>query len=121
MAKSLPMGRLIQIHGFDNNKRKSEAGASASAILSSGSRWVTPHSATVAHCLRKVIQGPVLIYPIEIRELGATRNLHGKILRRYGHEGFIHVELNRSTRERLRSDPVMRGQFTDCLGAGLER
>jgi hypothetical protein len=114
-----PRGRLIQIHGFDNDRRTTSAGAAAAVIASSGSQWSSRAVDRIAGCLQTVIDGPVLVYPREVTELGATENVHGQALRSHGHEGFVHLELNRSTRERLRSAPTARAGFADCLSMGL--
>ena len=111
-----PQGRLIQIHGFDNRKRRTNAGTTAAVIVSSGSRWSTPPVEHIAGCLRPIIEGPVLVYPREVAELGATRNAQGHAVRSHGHQGFVHLELNRRTRERLRSAPA---PLAGCLGIGL--
>lgn len=121
MIKSYPNGRLIQIHGFDNRRRNTQAGASAAVIVSSGNRWPTRPVSFIAGCLNPVIAGPVLIFPSEITELGATRNIHGKTLRKNGHEGFVHIELSRPTRELLKSSPSLLAEFSECLGSGMSQ
>ena len=118
-ARARRHGRLVQIHGFDNKRRTTQAGAAAAVIVSSGSRWSSPAAVAVARCLQRVVDGQVLIYPQQVSELGATKNIHGRTLRRYGHEGFVHVELNRQTRERLVSEPSLRSAFSRCLTAGM--
>jgi hypothetical protein len=121
LIKSVPKGRLIQIHGFDNRRRSTSEGSGAAIILSSGARWTTRSVDIIARCLQPVIDGPVLIYPTEVTELGATKNFHGQTLRRYGHEGFVHVEINRPTRKRLKTEPALLSAFSACLGSGIER
>ncbi len=121
MIRSYPDGRLIQIHGFDNKRRSTQAGGSAAVILSSGTRWTTRSVELIARCLRPMIEAPVLVYGADVSELGATRNFHGKALRRHGHEGFVHVELNRETRQRLKAEPVLLAGFSKCLGSGMQQ
>ncbi len=116
MIKSAPDGRLVQIHGFNNQRRRTEAGATAAVILSSGTRWGTRSVDFISRCLQSIIAGPILIYPTEVTELGATTNFHGQALRRHGHEGFVHIEINRPTRERLKSDSSLLTRFSACLG-----
>ncbi|MGB5468749.1 MAG: hypothetical protein WBM84_21995 [Sedimenticolaceae bacterium] len=111
-----PHGRLVQIHGFGNEKRNTQAGATAAAIVSSGSDWSTQSVTVIARCLHSVIDGPVRVYPHDVAELGATKNVQGQILRSHGHDGFVHLELNRPTRERLRSDAAQLTRLADCLG-----
>lgn len=119
LARTHPDGRLVQIHGFDNKRRTTQAGASAAVILSSGSRWGTRSVASVAGCLQRVIDGQVLVYPHQVTELGATKNIHGRTLRRYGHDGFVHLELNRQTRRRLAAEPSLLADFSQCLSSGM--
>ncbi len=121
MIESYPNGRLIQIHGFDNKRRKTQAGTSAAVILSSGTRWPTRPVDFIASCLKPVIPGPVLVFPTEVTELGATRNFHGQTLRHNGHEGFVHIELSRPTREQLKSEPSLLAKFSQCLGSGMHQ
>ena len=118
-ARVFPDGRLVQLHGFSPNKRKTAVAADAAAIVSAGKSWSTADSEAVAACLRPLLGGPVLLYPRHVRELGGTRNLHGKLLRRQGHDGFVHVELNRAIRERLRSEDDLRAGFAACLSSGM--
>ncbi len=121
LLETRPRGRLIQLHGFAAGKRRTAAGAGAAVIVSGGSRWPTPAVEEVAGCLRSHIDGPVLVYPHQVGELGATTNAQGQTLRSLGHEGFVHLELNRSTREALRASPAARAAFSDCLASGLPR
>ena len=116
-----PQGRLIQIHGFDNDKRTRRAGAAAAVIVSNGTRWSSRAADLIAACLQPVIDGPVLVYPRDVSELGATENVLGQTMRSHGHQGFVHLELNRSTREHLRSARAALSGFSDCFSAGLSR
>ena len=118
-ARVFPSGRLLQLHGFNAAKRTSAAGRSAAAIISNGSDMPSTASLAVAACLQALPVGAVRLYPRDVRELGATRNVQGRLLRAYGHEGFVHVELNRGLRERLRDDDSLRADFAACLGSGV--
>lgn len=115
LGRDHPDARIVQIHGFANERRKTAAGSRAAVIVSSGSRWVTSGVDTVARCLARFIDGPVAVFPRDVTELGATTNLHGKILRRLGHEGFVHVEMNLPTRRRLLAEDAWQGRFSACL------
>ena len=114
-----PSGRLVQLHGFSAVKRSSVAGRSAAAIISSGSDMPAAGSTAVAACLQLLPIGPVRLYPRDVTELGATRNVQGRLLRASGHNGFVHVELNRELRERLRADDTLRDGFAACLSSGV--
>jgi hypothetical protein len=120
MLETRPQGRLIQLHGFANEKRITEAGAEAAVIVSNGSVWPSTSVEQIAGCLQSLIDGPVWLYPKDVRELGATQNVQGQTMRDQGHDGFVHLELNRATRETLRNSPLSRGEFSTCLGTGLD-
>lgn len=114
-----PAGRLVQLHGFSPEKRSTAAGRSAAAIVSSGAAWPSAGAMAVADCLQRRLQEPVRLYPRDVRELGATRNVQGRLLRERGHDGFVHVELARPLRERLRNEQELRSGFAACLVTGM--
>jgi hypothetical protein len=118
-ARVFPYGRLVQLHGFNPAKRKSQAGQTAVAIISSGSGTPSRDSTAVAACLQPLLGGPVRLYPTDVRELGGTKNMQGRLLRAHGHDGFVHVELSHKIRERLRADDALRGGFAACLSSRI--
>jgi hypothetical protein len=120
-ARVYPAGRLVQLHGFNPAKRKTAAGHSAAVIVSAGTAWPTPASTAVASCLQSLLSKPVRLYPRDVQELGATTNLQGRLLRGLAHKGFVHVELSRALRERLRSEDSLRAGFAACLYNGMEQ
>ena len=120
-ARVYPAGRLVQLHGFNPAKRKTAAGHSAAVIVSAGTAWPTPASTAVAACLQSLLNDPVRLYPRDVQELGATTNLQGRLLRGLAHNGFVHVELSRTLRERLRSEAPLRADFAACLYSGMEQ
>jgi hypothetical protein len=118
-AVALPEARLVQLHGFAADKRRSPQAATADLIVSAGSRWPTAAARAVADCLRPAFADAVRLYPYEVAELGATTNLQGKLLRSLGHNGFVHLELSGGVRARLRHDAGLRTKLRRCL-AGKE-
>ena len=119
-AEAYPEGRVVQIHGFDPNRRMSATGRSAELILSSGSPTVTPHVRDIASCLRDSLPSRrVAVYPRDVQELGARRNAQGRQLRAAKFGGFVHVELAYRLREELIKDENLRSRFGNCLKAGL--
>lgn len=119
-ARAHPNGRVVQVHGFDRHRRTTPEGQAASIILSSGSTRVSPAVGTVAECLRDSLPAErVAVFPTDVSELGALRNAQGRRLRAIGFDGFVHVELSLSLRERLMSDVALRRRFGACLEAGL--
>lgn len=102
---------VVQIHGFSRAKRRSDAGRAADAILSSGHREVLPRARTLARCLAERLDVDVRLYP-EVPELGALRNVQGRITPR---GDFLHVELSRDLRRRLTSTPSDLDALSRCL------
>lgn len=118
-ARVFPSGRLVQLHGFNPDRRNSAAGRSAVAIISAGSGKPSSDSVAVSACLQTLLDGPVRLYPRDIRELGGTGNVQGRMLRAHGHAGFVHVELDRRTREHLRAHDRPGSGFAACLSSGM--
>ena len=114
-ARAFPKGRLIQVHGFARSNLKTQTMAPPDMIISAGRRTPPPGLLTLGACLRSVIPSVVLIYPIGIKELGATTNVSGRILRKMGHSGFVHLEMSRPLRKRLLSQTELRRSLLECL------
>jgi hypothetical protein len=107
-----PAATVVQLHGF------SERGPTTTAILSSGDP--DPGDALVARAaeaLARVIDG-VLRYPEDTRDLGATRNVQGTIVRGAGGR-FLHVELQGALRKKLEADPSLRARLLGALAGAL--
>jgi hypothetical protein len=119
-ASAHPEGRVIQLHGFDPQRRSSAVGRQSSAILSSGSAEITPAVHAVAQCLQaELLEERISTYPADVGELGARQNAQGQELRALGFKGFIHVELAHDLRRRLVEHGELRNRFARCLEAGL--
>lgn len=119
-ARTTPAGRIVQVHGFDPARRTTPEGQAASIILSSGSRARSAAVDTVASCLRSSFPDErVAVFPADVRELGALRNVQGRRLREIGFDGFVHAELSLDLRERLMGDSALGRRFGACLEAGL--
>jgi len=119
-AATFPTGRIVQLHGFSREKRTTPAGAGAAVIVSAGTRWPSPGTEAVAACLQAQVDAPVRLYPRDVRELGGTGNLQGRILRGLAHSGFVHVELSRAMRERLQREDTLSARFARCLSSGMD-
>lgn len=113
-AELHPRSFVLQLHGFEQKKRRSEAGRAADAVLSSGG-VPTPEVLRLARCLRQSLAPALRVYPTEIRELGGTTNSIGQALRARGYAGFVHLELSRPLRERLARDVDARARLLECL------
>ncbi|SEK44463.1 hypothetical protein [Halomonas daqiaonensis] len=114
-AEVHPEGRILQLHGFSRAKRKSRAGREADAILSDGSRKPPKALARLADCLSKRLDIRALLYPRDVRELGATTNTLAADLRNRGFEGFVHLELDSDLRKRLVGDVDARNTLIQCV------
>lgn len=117
-AQVYPLGRVVQLHGFDHAKRSSQAAGEAGIILSDGSRDPSARLLDLADCLTKAFPGVnVAVFPIDSEELGATTNAQGKALRAAGFAGFSHLELSEPLRRRLMESAEDRARLAVCLGA----
>ncbi len=111
-----PQGHLIQLHGFNSNKRKTHAARTASIILSHSESWTSQGILKTQDCLNKK-NLKSLRYPQQVKELGGTKNRIGALLRHLGHAGFIHLEMNLPTRVLLIKNENILSQFSNCLVA----
>jgi hypothetical protein len=90
---------IVQLHGFAPDT------VARDAIVSAGVRDAsTALSTRVADGIRAALAVDVARYPEDTRELGATRNVQGRLAREVG-AGFVHVEMSAQLRDRLRDDP----------------
>jgi hypothetical protein len=113
-----PGGTVVQIHGFDSEKRGEASFAEADIVVSDGTPAPNPQTLAYRRCLGRLLPGRVLLYPDETRELGARRNATGRSAREAGSR-FLHLELSLNLRGRLRGDSVLRGRFAACLLASV--
>ena len=109
-----PGGTVIQIHGFDTEKRGEASFADADIVVSEGTDAPSPRTHALCDCLNRLLPARVLLYPKDTRELGGTRNATGKIVRQGGGY-FLHLELSLNFRNRLRRDSVLTDRFDACL------
>lgn len=119
-SDSYPAGRIVQLHGFDRSVRQSQAGAEADVILSNGTENAGENLFDIADCMSaSFARRNVLVYPNDVRELGALTNAQGQALREDGFGSFVHVELSLSLRRELVDDPEARRAFLGCLSIGI--
>ena len=114
-ARRYAHGDLFQLHGYAQEKRNTRIGQVSEFILSSGTS--TPRNTVLeaAACLKRNVSDKTYIYPLEVKELGATTNTIGKALRALWHEGFMHIEISRGIRERLLTESKLQRSFINCL------
>ena len=101
-ARHYPQGNIVQLHGFDQSKRNSSTAAFADVIMSNGSGNSSPLLKKIAVELQQKTKFNVLVYPDDVRELGATTNTVAADLRDIGFTQFTHIEMSRGFRERLK-------------------
>ena len=111
-----PNEKIIQLHGFDVDKRKTAAASSSGAIVSATHRRPSNELRLAVNCLREQVEPATRLYGEDVRELGGTTNTVAKTLRAGGYENFIHVEAALPLRERLLKDGTQRHSFFLCLG-----
>lgn len=109
-----PDSRLLQLHGFERDKRDSEAGRNADSVSSGGRPWPTSPVITLRDCLQREFGGLHRVYAIDIDELGGTRNASFAQFPT-PHTGFLHLELSREFRGRLLAGPADQNRFFRCL------
>jgi|GEM_PF-992794 len=108
-------GNIIQLHGFSSRQRDTSPGKVSHMIIGNGTASPPPVLIQRAHCLSKVFNLPVHVYPMDTKELGGTRNSQAEALYKEKFPGFIHIEINLPLRDRLNADGSLRGLFFRCL------
>jgi len=114
-AESYPNGKIIQLHGFSQSKRKTKAARTLDLILSSGSRKPPQWLQKAALCLEQSLDINVGLYPYDVKELGGTKNTQGRLLRNMGHHGFLHLEMSKPLRKQLLKQKIVRQKLLGCL------
>lgn len=103
--------KVIQLHGFNQSKRKSDKGQKADFIISQGKKGnVIKQELTL--CLSKISKNSYF-YPELIQELGGTKNILQKL--NLTSLSFIHIEISKTMRERLIKEQLTMNQFSKCI------
>jgi hypothetical protein len=106
---------VVQIHGFENDNQKGRA-RSAKMIVSNATEYPgrTAREATIR--FKEDFGGDnVRLYPLEVRQLGGTKNEQASAVYEMGSVGFLHLELNKKFREQLQNSEALRTAFFDSL------
>lgn len=106
-------GRIIQLHGFNANKRSSTR--AVDFILSSGTKAYSQKLIMQKNCIRHNVSTQSYIYPLDIRVLGGTKNSIGNSVREMGFSGFEHIEVSLPLRKKLNRSIKSRYQLSRCL------
>lgn len=115
-ARVNPGEKIMQFHGFDSNRRKTNAAAESAAIVSAGHSSPTRELRDAVRCMSAKVDPATRLYGVDVKELGGTTNSVGHALREMGYEHFIHLEINLSLREQLLGDANKRKAIFGCLG-----
>lgn len=109
-----PGTRLVQLHGFEREKRESAPGRAADTVVSSGTRWPGAGTLALRDCLAREFGGLHRVYGVDIDELGGTRNA-SRARFPPTHGGFLHLEMAREFRDRLLADEADQRRLFRCL------
>lgn len=105
---------VFQIHGYSVRHRFERAAKNSNAIVSSGCDAPNEQSVALARGLAEHFEG-VRLFPDDVSELGATCNPVGTRLESRGIRGFVHLELSRALRHRLRHEDSNRAAVGTLL------
>jgi len=97
----------VQIHGFRDDK--ADADVIVSASKSNGDA-----AGLAARLSTGLPDGKVSVYPTDVQILGGTLNMQARASRDLG-SPFFHIEISRSTRDKLGSDKTARARFAAAL------
>lgn len=101
---------VVQLHGYAD-----ASAPSADLVLSpAGSR---ADAVPVARALERALGIRVAVYPRDIRKLGGTKNVQARYSIAAGRP-FLHVEMSRTLRKQLTTDPERLRAFSAALFGG---
>lgn len=115
VARARPQATVLQIHGFEQGKRKTGDAAAADLILSAGHAHPPESLRKRWQCLLRQTEVKATLYPETSRELGGTTNSQVAVLKSLGYAGFIHAEMSRPLRLALRDNALQRKNLLACL------
>ncbi|MBK8816248.1 MAG: hypothetical protein IPN42_12470 [Methylococcaceae bacterium] len=114
-AEQYPEGKIVQIHGYDQQSRKTASGSDSDMILSAGHENPPQWIHQTVRCLKDTLPFHVGLYPYDVKELGGTQNVQGQMLRTMGFDGFLHIEMSKAMRVELLNNEQTRKRFIGCL------
>lgn len=111
-----PTLAVIQLHGFGETDGEAEP-RSMDIVVSAGRKsGSTETSRRVADALRRTLGDGVHRYPEDVKTLGATTNVQGRMLRSlFPHARFVHLELSATLRRRLLKSKSAQRAFGKAL------
>lgn len=121
-ANVFQRGTVVQLHGFAAQKRKTSAASKADLIVSNGTREPNARAQELARLWHdSLTQHSVVLFPMQVTELGGTTNVQGQILHQYPGSHFLHLEMSQRLRKVLRRDASIRDDFLQSLLSGTRR
>lgn len=110
--------RVIQIHGFGARTDDDDGGepGSVAAVISAGDEaGSSPLTAALAQALVSEYGPEVKRFPEDVRFLGATTNVQGRLLRRIEGSEFVHLEMSSELRKKLLASAQLRRRLAGIL------
>ena len=115
MIKANSETLIVQLHGFANEKQSGSA-RTAEMIISDATEYPGRFARETAIRFKQNLGAQqVKLYPLDVRRLGGTKNEQARTVHSMGSLGFLHLELNKDFRERLKISPEIRGEFFSSL------
>jgi hypothetical protein len=114
-AQAFPSGTVMQLHGFEQEKREGRSAGDADIVLSNGTRTPSERLREIGQCWQHTLGVNGKRYPDDVKDLGATTNAQALLLHGMGHPGFLHIEMSARVRERLQQRKHERAIFLECL------
>jgi hypothetical protein len=118
-AKTAGAVRVIQLHGFgareEDDDGDGDPGSIAVVVSAGDASGSSKTSTAIADALVRVLGSDVKRFPEQTKELGATTNAQGKLLRGQPAATFVHVEMSADVRKRLATDAPLREQLAAAL------
>lgn len=113
--KAIDNTLIFQLHGFTNEK-KTNARKTASMIVSDTTRFPSRLARHIATDFKSTFgEDHSLLYGVETRWLGGTKNEQAETAHNLGSIGFIHLEMNAEFRNRLANSAKTRKRFFECM------
>ena len=107
--------KIIQLHGFESESRSGSI-QSTDIILSDSTRFPARFAMQTAIRLKELLgKKAVRLFPIDVNELGGTKNSQAALLRNAGFHRFLHVELDTDYRNQLVISASKRAEFAKAL------
>lgn len=117
-----PDSRVVQLHSFDQKKMYSATAKHADIILSGFGDQPNQAIGWMSRCLKKNLSYKIRVFPYEVQEMGAGRNLSGAsdnaigaLMQAAESQGFVHLAMSEIFREDLRSFPQVQEKLFACL------